>query len=236
MIKIVAVEDDPLVAKFHRKYVEKVEGFMWLGSASTIEEGEQLVRKPEVDLVLLDIYIHEQNGLDLLKKIRAQNVNVDVILITSANDQHSVQTGYRYGVVDYLIKPFTFERFQEALLHYKDEMALPSARFQQEEVDRFFYPRQPAQPKSSYILPKGITKETCVRIMEAMAAQEGWKSASELSEMIGVSHVSLRKYLRYFEGQNWIEKDLVYHSFGRPLRQYRLHESGKKALEQSDFI
>ncbi|MCM3714596.1 response regulator [Alkalihalobacillus oceani] len=236
MIKIVAVEDDPLVAKFHRKYVEKVEGFSWLGSASTIEEGEQLVKKPEVDLVLLDIYIHDQNGLDLLKKIRAQNVNVDVILITSANDQQSVQTGYRYGVVDYLIKPFTFERFQEALLHYKDEMAVSSAHFRQEEVDRFFYPRQPGQPKSSYVLPKGITKETCIRILQAMAAQEGWKSATELSDMIGVSHVSLRKYLRYFEQQNWIQKDVVYHSFGRPLQQYRLAESGKKVLEQSDFI
>ncbi|MFD1066439.1 response regulator [Oceanobacillus locisalsi] len=231
MIHIAIIEDEPLISKFHQKYIEKVDGFCCAGSVETVEEGLELAKQPDVDLILLDIYLQQQNGLDLLKQIRAEEINVDVILITSANNQSSLQTGYRYGVVDYLLKPFTFERFEESLVRYRQTVKTTEGKVQQAEVDRLFHPReQPVlQPED---LPKGITKETCRNILTVMKEQEDWLSAAELSAYAQISHVSLRKYLRFFEEQKLLEKNVIYHSFGRPLQQYKLSQAGKDNLRQ----
>lgn len=69
----------------------------------------------EIDLVLLDVYMQQDSGLDLLPTIRESGRAIDVIMITSAADAATVQTAMHYGVVDYLIKPFQFPRFEEAL-------------------------------------------------------------------------------------------------------------------------
>ncbi|WP_059103133.1 response regulator [Shouchella shacheensis] len=235
MIKVAVVEDDPLVAKFHRIYLEKLEGFKWVGLADTFAKAETLLKEEKsFDLLLLDVYLHERSGLELLKHIRAEELNVDVILITSANDQRSVQVGYRYGVIDYLIKPFTFERFQESLLRYKKKMAQQPPSFRQEEVDRLFHSQK--DKRSAYALPKGITKETKLRILKAIQRKGDWVTAAELSSFTTISHVSLRKYLHYFEENGWVRKDVVYQRSGRPLQQYRMTPDGTKLFEENDFV
>lgn len=231
MIRIAIIEDEPLISKFHQKYIEKIDGFCCVGSVETIEEGIRLARQPDIDLILLDVYLQQKNGLDLLKQIRLEEINVDVILITSANDQQSLKTGYRYGVVDYLLKPFTFERFQESLLRYKQTVRLAEGKAHQAEVDRLFHPREKPVLKPED-LPKGITKETCRNILAVMVEHEDWLSAADLSSYAKISHVSLRKYLRFFEEKKLLEKNVMYHSFGRPLQQYKLSRAGKDNLQQ----
>ncbi|MDM8098555.1 MULTISPECIES: response regulator [Oceanobacillus] len=227
MIRIAIIEDEPLIAKFHQKYIEKIDGFCCTGSVETVEEGIELARRPDVDLILLDIYLQQKNGLDVLKQIRSEEINVDVILITSANDQQSLQTGYRYGVVDYLLKPFTFERFQASLLRYQQTIRVTEGKVHQSEVDRLFHPHEQPVVLKPEDLPKGITKETCRNILTVMMEHEDWLSAADLSAHANISHVSLRKYLRFFEEKRLLEKNVIYHSFGRPLQQYRLSQTGK---------
>ncbi|GIO23654.1 response regulator [Oceanobacillus sp. J11TS1] len=231
MIHIAIIEDEPLISKFHQKYIEKIDGFCCAGSAETVEEGFELAQQPNVDLILLDVYLQHQNGLDLLKQIRAEEINVDVILITSANDRQSLKTGYRYGVIDYLLKPFTFERFQASLLGYKETVRVTEGKVHQAAVDRLFHPHeQPIIIPED--LPKGITRETCRHILNVMKEHEDWLSAADLSSHAKISHVSLRKYLRFFEEKQLIEKNVVYHSFGRPLQQYKLSQAGRNNLSQ----
>lgn len=231
MIQVAIIEDEPLIAKFHQKYIEKIKGFGCVGAVKTIEEGILLAKQSNVDLILLDVYLQQKNGLDLLRQIRSEEINVDVILITSANDQQSLQTGYRYGVVDYLLKPFTFQRFEESLLRYKQAVKMTKGNVEQAEVDRLFHPRE-SSAFSPDMLPKGITKETCRNIYSVMNKYENWLSAADLSSYTSISHVSLRKYLRFFEEQKWIEKNVIYHSSGRPLQQYKLSRIGKDNLRQ----
>ncbi|MED4127766.1 MULTISPECIES: response regulator [Shouchella] len=227
MIRVAMVEDEEEIAHFHSLFLKKVEGFTLVASAQTFEEGLQQVKEHKPDLLLLDVYIGDRNGLDILKQVRLEERNVDVILITSANDAYTVQTGYRFGVIDYLVKPFTFARFKEALERYrliKQETKQPS--FAQQEIDKLLQRNETNQLIEKVHMPKGITEVTAKRILEALD-DTNWQTAAELEERTSISHVSLRKYLRYFHEQAFIEKDLVYLTHGRPYNRYRILEAGK---------
>lgn len=218
MIHVGMIEDDADVSKFHRLFLNKMDGFELQFEAYTLEDGFKQIVQNRPDLLLLDIYVGSRNGLDLLKQIRAEGIDLDVIIITSANDAKTVQTGYRFGVVDYLIKPFPFTRFQEALLRYRENRFDANKTFSQQEVDQLLH--KGGQTKV-YALPKGITKETACRVIRCLIETDDWLTASELAEKCLLSHVSLRKYLRFFEEENLIETKLHYQDYGRPFQKYK---------------
>src|SRR5690625_6075868 len=112
MINVLIIEDDPMVAKFNAIYLESIPGFSVAHIAASAEEGWSVYQTTKVDLILLDVYMEEKTGLELLKDFRTADDPVDVIIISAANDKQSVRTALQNGAIDYLIKPFTFERFQ----------------------------------------------------------------------------------------------------------------------------
>ena len=114
------VEDDPMVREINEKFLEKVEGFTLQGSVNSIEKAKEAILRDKPDLILLDVFFPQGKGTDLLKWIRSENLKCDVILITADRNTDTVEEAFRYGAVDYLVKPFVFTRFKEALLHYKD--------------------------------------------------------------------------------------------------------------------
>lgn len=238
MIRVTMIEDEQEIAHFHSLFLKKVDGFELVSKALTIEEGMQQLKTFKPDLLLLDVYIGDQNGLDILKQVRLEERNIDVILITSANDTYTVQTGYRFGVIDYLVKPFTFARFKEALQRYQAmRQETQQGSFVQKEIDQLIQRTEKASPVEKHSFPKGITEVTAMRILHALAgAGEAWQTAAELEEGTTISHVSLRKYLRFFDEQSFIQKDLVYLTHGRPFNRYRLSEQGREFLDKNDFV
>lgn len=234
MIDVLIIEDDPMVAKFNSIYLESLPGFRVAGFARNVEEGRAFLQQSQVDLILLDVYMKGSTGIDLLKELRKTGDSVDVILITAASDKYSVQQALRFGAVDYLIKPFTFERFQSALLQFKKQFQLmrDSSEINQSEIDELFQMDDKID-SVSLILPKGLTKTTLSRIAKQIIAWQGMPfSTAELAVSIGVSSVSTRKYLHYLANQKLIETDIVYQETGRPLTNYRL-SPGKVAILQS---
>lgn len=224
MIDVLIVEDDPMVAKFNSIYLESIPGFRITGMARNVEESRTLLQSSPVDLILLDVYMKEATGIDLLKELRKSGNSVDVILITAANDKNSVQQALRLGAVDYLIKPFTFERFQNALLQYKKQFQLMSGgeEINQAEIDELFQVDNKID-SASFVLPKGLAKTTLSRISKQIITWQGVSfSAAELAVSIGVSSVSTRKYLNYLAEQKLIETDIAYQETGRPLTNYLL--------------
>lgn len=227
MIQVLIIEDDPMVAKFNGMYVDKVPGFALAGTADGVEAGWEILQNRKIDLVLLDVYMANKNGLDLLVDARKANLAVDVIVVSSANDHASVQTALRYGAVDYLIKPFDFERFREALMRYKYRcIHIRKEGIQQKELDALFHQGGGNQGWTGESLPKGITKETFLRVLREINKLEGWFSTAELAELTGISRVSLRKYLRFLEENNTLLSDVSYQGNGRPLQQYKLSAEG----------
>ena len=99
MIKVLLVEEDPMVLKFHEHYLNQVKGYELVDKARTGEEALELLAVKSYDLVLLDIFMPGMDGLQLLKVIREQERNLDVIIISAAKDKEHIQTALRNGAV-----------------------------------------------------------------------------------------------------------------------------------------
>ena len=224
MINVLIIEDDPMVAKFNAIYLESIPGYSLAGIAENAEEGWIFYQKNKVDLILLDVYMGGKTGLELLSDFRRATNPVDVIIITAANDKESVQTALRYGAVDYLIKPFSFERFQKALLQYaqKHRVMKDNENVSQEEIDTFLLNSE--KPKSAVLeLPKGLTVRTFSTIVkQIIKRQRGAFSAADLAVETGISRVSVRKYINHLVEKDMLTVDIVYQETGRPLHRFIL--------------
>ncbi|RNF38988.1 response regulator [Planococcus salinus] len=229
MIKVMIVEDDPMVAALNRQYVEQLEGFAVVASSSNAKEAEKVLAKTEVNLLLLDIHMPGMDGIDFLREIREERLDLDVILITAASEIGRIQQALRLGAVDYLIKPFEFSRFQEALTQYRSQYAKleDKGKISQQDLDRMLHKK--SQPGSGspklQSLPKGLTKTTLSRISEVILSKgtEAF-STEEIAEASQISRVSIRKYLKFLTQIGYLEETLIY-GVGRPIYQYRQQPS-----------
>ncbi len=120
MYRTVIIEDDPVITQLNRQYVEKDSRFTVVQTFSAAHPALFWLRNNLVDLIILDMYMPQMSGLELLRILRAEGVNADVIMVTSADDAATIESFIRLGVTDYLIKPFGYERFQLALKNFCD--------------------------------------------------------------------------------------------------------------------
>ena len=221
MISVVVIDDDFRVAKIHSSFVSRVEGFEVIGVAHSGAAAIELVKDAEPDLILLDLYLPDVFGLDLLNQLRVQGVRSDVIVISAGNESTTVQQAVQLGVTNYLLKPFTFADLQQRLEDYREHRcARRSHRLgDQSEIDRLF-----GRSESSALdrLPKGLSSETATLILSEAAKSPSGLSASECAERVGVSRVSARRYLEHYVGQGLMAVSLRYGSAGRPERRYAL--------------
>jgi response regulator of citrate/malate metabolism len=219
VIRVLVVDDDFMVAKVHSGYVSRTPGFEVVGVAHTGADAVRLVRELKPDLVLLDIYLPDVDGLGVLRELRAQgDSGVDVIVITAATDVDTVRSAMRGGVLHYLIKPFEFGALRDQLGHFaalqRKLGGLGSAG--QADVDQVFGGR----PGSTPVLPKGLTAQTATLVERALRSRLEGLSASECAEVTALARVSARRYLEYFVGIGRAEVRLRYGGTGRPERQY----------------
>ncbi|GLB61062.1 response regulator [Cytobacillus sp. NCCP-133] len=234
MIKVLIVEDDPMVAEFNKRYLSEVEGFIHTGTVHNVADGLEFLEDKTVDLILLDVYMPGRNGLELLKKLREQGMGIDVIVITAASDTEKIQTALRLGAADYLIKPFEFERFQHALLSYKDKYQFLNKKqsINQVQLDKnIIINDQRTSGESEQFLPKGLTKTTLQGVIRTI---NGWGNGpfttDELAEKTDISRVSIRKYLRFLTEIGVLEETLTY-GIGRPVSQYSYKETNSYLLD-----
>ncbi|HSP23041.1 MAG TPA: response regulator [Planococcus sp. (in: firmicutes)] len=226
MINVMIVEDDPMIAALNRQYTQQLDGFRVAGIAANTQQAAELLAQQKIQLILLDIHMPGLNGLDFLRWVREENLELDVILITAASDIQPIQQALRLGAVDYLIKPFEFSRFQEALEQYsKHHHRLEDKNnVNQQELDRMLRKKSPAAAARSVYpkLPKGLTKTTLQTINEKILASgtEAF-STEEIAEASRISRVSVRKYLKFLTEIAYLEETLVY-GVGRPIYHYRL--------------
>lgn len=223
MIKVLIVEDDPMVASINARFLKQIEGMVLTAAVPGLEEAKRVLTQEQPDLVLLDLFLPRESGMDLLKWIRAQDLSADVILITADKTSTIVQEAFRYGVVDYLIKPFTFDRFREALGRYlqrKEELEQKSA-LTQAELDELI--QGGGTSADDHELEKGINKYTLQLILKALILhQEEPLSAEAIAESSGVATVTVRRYLNYMERSGQIERLVEYGKVGRPQHRYQL--------------
>lgn len=217
MLSVMIVEDDARVAQVNRSFVEQVPGFYITGLAATAAEAEQMVAATQPDLVILDLYLPDGSGLDLLNRLRAHALRSDVIIVTAAKEAATLQQALRAGAVDYILKPYRFERFAEALTRYREkhkELAA-ATELEQANVDRLL-----GRSTVGSELPKGIDSITLERVVAGLEASDEGRTAEEFGQAIGLSRTTARRYLEYLVSVGKATVQAVYGDVGRPERLY----------------
>ncbi|MFJ7949923.1 response regulator [Lysinibacillus sp. NPDC096418] len=227
-LRVLLIEDDPMVREVNRLFIEKVAGFEVVGQASNGVDGLAQIGILKPDLVFMDIFMPEQDGIMSLHKIRELKLPVDVITVTAANDMKTVQEILHLGVFDYIMKPFSFERVQGTLENYarfKRRMQ-KEQQLTQVELDQLFHyhdahvkANQETATKQLKDLPKGFNRATLEKVVHYLQSVEG-ASAEEVASGVGIARVTARRYLDYLEKQAEITMDVHYGGIGRPVNYY----------------
>ena len=219
MRDVLVVDDDFMVAEIHRRFVDRVDGFRAVGVARTGAEALDATRDIRPQLILLDVYLPDMTGLDVLQRLRSEGDRVDVIMITAARELDTVRGALDGGAADYLIKPFEFPQLQAKLQAYATRAdALQSAGgADQSLIDTLFGGPSTSAAK---VLPKGLGAETGELVLTAVR-RAGEVSAAECADLVGISRVSARRYLEHYLGAGALELRLQY-GVGRPERRYRM--------------
>ncbi|MDQ0382193.1 response regulator [Amycolatopsis thermophila] len=221
MIRVLVVEDDQVAAEAHRTYVERVPGF---AVAAVVHSGAEALRffdRDSADLVLLDFYLPDTHGLAVCRALRAAGNLVDVIAVTSARDLAVVKAAVSVGVVQYLIKPFTFSSLRDKLERYAEfrDSFGEGEVLGQSEVDRALAAlRSPV----AQALPKGMSGQTLDAVVSALRAEPDGLSAGAAATATGVSRVTARRYLEYLADNGLARREPRYGQVGRPEVWYRV--------------
>ena len=227
MYKVLIVEDDPMVAMINEQYVCKNKDFTVTKICRNGQEALDFLTGTDgsqIDLVIMDVFMPYLNGVETLKKIRENKLNCEVIMVTAANDPSTLEETMHLGVIDFLIKPFAYERFQVALEKFMpNEEAFRGANtiIDQSYVDSLISASPAASHNSDKELPKGIQKKTLDLITDYMNEKSGWISGDQISEEIGLSSVTVRHYMSYLMEIKKIKGEINYETGGRPSMLYK---------------
>ncbi len=222
MYQVLIVEDDPMVAMINEQYLKHNKEFHVAGVCRDGKSALEFLEKQSVDLIILDVFMPHMNGFETLHQIRKQKTHIDVIMVTAANDKESLEEALRLGIIDYLVKPFTFERFQMALEKYIAQVGALNQleTLNQKNIDFII---EHTRKKNEDLHPKGIQDKTLQIIMEQMRKmKEQWLTGDEIAEMTGLTGVTVRRYMNYLAEAGMVASEMNYETGGRPCMLYGL--------------
>jgi response regulator of citrate/malate metabolism len=220
VIRTIIVDDDFMIARLHGRIVEEQAAYKLIGTASNYESALQTIEEKKPDLLILDVYLPDRSGLDLLADIRTRKMACDVILITAAKEVEVVEISFRYGVFDYLLKPFHLDRLRNSLTKYIQFRARLSTSMQMDQgvVDHLNNMR--SVPSSNRPTESGIDPKTLLRIKQCLQGEKAALSAEEVAKRTGVSRSTARTYLVHLVESDQASEELIYGTIGRPRRLY----------------
>jgi response regulator of citrate/malate metabolism len=232
MISTLVVDDDYRVADIHASFVARVPGFTVCGRAHTAAAARAETARLKPDLVLLDLYLPDEHGLDLIRTlVGTGSYRPDFLVISAARDVPTVRAAMQLGVVHYLVKPFGFDQLRQRLAGYRDLYQRVSSigevnEANQEQVDGLYATLRASSTASSAApLPKRHSAPTMTLVADAVRAAADDVSAAEVAATVGISRPTAQRYLSYLADQGLVELRLRYGGPGRPEQRYRAKHS-----------
>jgi response regulator of citrate/malate metabolism len=224
-IRTLVVEDDPLTAEAHAAYLGRLDGFEVAGVVGSLTEALAVIVAGAgggIDLVLLDLNLPDGRGIDLARRLRAAGIAVDIVAITAVRDIEVVHTAISVGIVQYLIKPFSFATFAAKLATYLDyrrrlESASSSSATQSDVDGMIASLRSPVDLP----IPKGLADATLEAVLQQVRGADRALSASEVAEPLRLSRVTARRYLEHLAEAGQVTRSPRYGAPGRPELEYR---------------
>jgi response regulator of citrate/malate metabolism len=220
-LSVLVVDDDFRVASVHEGFVEATPGFTVAGKAHTGAEALRLASSLHPDLVLMDVYLPDEDGLDVVRSLLAEPAPPAVIVISAANDVATVRRAVQLGALHYLVKPFGFSELAQRLTAYREAqegLAGFPAEATQQDIDRFFELLRPGSSAPPETLRR--LAPTLQAVFDAVAASAASVSASEVATTIGVSRTTAQRALTQLEQSEVLRLELRYGSTGRPEHRY----------------
>ena len=222
MYRVLIVEDDPMVAMINEQYIGRNKKFKVVGICNNGKSALEFLNHQAVDLVVLDVYMPQMDGFETLCQIRKNKISVEVIMVTAANDRESLEEALHLGIVDYLVKPFTYDRFQMALEKYiAQSNALRDVdKLNQKNIDFII---ENAHKKSENLYPKGVQEKTMLLILEHLKNNpHKWLTGDDIAAEIGLTGVTVRRYMNYLAESGKVTGDINYDTGGRPCMRYKI--------------
>ncbi|MCL6527965.1 MAG: response regulator [Thermaceae bacterium] len=218
---VMLIEDDPGVLAVNQAMIAGLPHFTVVGTAQSVGEGLELAVLLQPELLLVDVYLPDGTGLELIRALHARGLRFEAIMITAANDLDTVYHALVEGVMDYLIKPFQQPRLHEALERYRQRQIIKAQPqpFTQARLDRLLGVRGQQR------LPKGIDLTTLEQIQHLLQSTSRPLSADEVGEGVGVSRVTAWRYLEHLQQTGFVQLELTYGTVGRPVKRYRVQRS-----------
>jgi len=221
-LSVLIVDDDFRVASVHQGFVERVEGFRVVGQAHTAAEALDMARSLRPDVVLLDLYLPDGDGLGVARALLEEPAPPTVMVVSAATDVDAVRRSVQLGAVHYLVKPFGFAALAERLTAIRSahaQLARWPDEASQDDITRVFELLRAASAPASES-EGGRLAPTLRVIRDAIAASGGSLSASEVARSIGISRATAQRYLSRLEQSGLITLELRYGSTGRPEHRY----------------
>lgn len=238
-ITVMIVEDDEVAAKIYEQFTLKLDGFQIIATATTGRQALDMLHVVTPDVLLLDIYLPDMNGIDLLREVRKHFRGIDVIMITAANDVETVREAIRGGAYSYIIKPILIDKFMSTLEQYAStrRQLQEHTTMDQSAVDKLFtktsHAPSPKTGENVTMLPKGIDKLTLKLIRDKMKVTTQSMNADDLAALAGMSHSTVRRYLEFLVSINEVTVETFYGTVGRPERKYRWAEQNGKMMRDA---
>ena len=222
--KVLIVEDDPMVAMINEQYVKQNKNFTVSSICRNGDEALSFLDDNAVDLIVLDVFMPVMDGVETLKTIRERKVSSEVIMVTAANDTQTLERTMHLGVLDYLIKPFTMERFSIALEKFmsQNKTLKENTILDQKSIDLLISSKQESKQflrEAEY--PKGINRNTLSTIMNFFDENTGWQTVDMIADKLKISIVTIRHYMNYLVEKRIVMEDINYETGGRPSMLYR---------------
>ena len=222
MYKVLIVEDDPMVAMINEQFVSRHKDFVVAHKCNDGKSAMEYLDENEVDLIILDVFMPYMDGFETLRQIRKKQISVDVIMVTAANEREQLKEGLHLGVVDYLVKPFTFERFKVALDKFiaQVEALKDLDKVNQKNIDFLI---DKSRKKANELYPKGIQEKTLQTIIEHLKQNKNkWLTGDEIAEKVGLTGVTVRRYMTHLSETGMVIADMNYGTGGRPCMLYKI--------------
>lgn len=216
MFKVAIVEDDYMVSMLNRSFTEKDKRFQVLKEFSSGKKALTWILSHPVDLVILDVYMPIMNGAELLRELRLRGSKVDVIVVTAAHETKTLNELLKMGITDYLVKPFSAQRFQQALDGFCQQRAALEGKdhVNQIDIDRLLYVSPAKQ-----LIPKGLQEKTLEKIRGELYQKEEL-TCEAIAGKTGLSVVTARRYLNFMLESGEAESRINYDTGGRPCVVY----------------
>jgi two-component system response regulator DctR len=216
-LTVAMVEDDPIILRINRTFLQEIPGYQLLWEATTVAEAWKKLQQQLPDLLLLDIYLPDRSGLSLLELLQKNDKNLPTILITAASETQTVINALKLGVYDYLIKPYLKKRFIQALNDFYLTYGA-CGHYTQAEVDQLVNKRKEQQEFPE--IPKGLNEGTLGEIVKRIREASDGLTTEELAKGMGVAVVSVRRYLHFLVNTGKVTYQPVYGQQGRPFHRY----------------